>query len=89
MKSSELIFQLGIFETVSLVIAMMFLIQFYKQTKVALKEHSPLLKFIAIKLVIFLFYLQTVSLLIMLYVPSDSLVHLCENQRRWWHHPAL
>lgn len=46
----------------SLVTAMMFLIQFYKQTKTTLKEHSPLLKFIAIKLVIFLFYFQTVSL---------------------------
>lgn len=42
---------------------MLFLIQFYKQVKITLKKHRPLLKFLSIKLIIFLFYLQTVSLI--------------------------
>jgi hypothetical protein len=40
---------------------MIFLLQFYEQIKVALKEQNPLLKLLAIKLVVFLFYLQSVS----------------------------
>ncbi|KFA68108.1 hypothetical protein S40285_02538 [Stachybotrys chlorohalonatus IBT 40285] len=48
-----------IVELVSLAIAMIFLLQFYEQIKVALKEQNPLLKLLAIKLVVFLFYLQS------------------------------
>ena len=42
--------------------AMYCLIQFYIQLRGDLAEHSPLLKVIAIKLVIFLSFWQTVSL---------------------------
>lgn len=47
---------------------MICLLQFYKQTKVELAAHRPLLKFVAIKLVVFLFYVQSVS-----YIPSFAL----------------
>lgn len=40
---------------------MMCLLQFYQQTKKELEPQQPLLKFLAIKLVVFLFYVQTVS----------------------------
>lgn len=50
-----------IIEILSLVTAMMCLIQFYQQTKKELEAHQPLLKFLAIKLVVFLFYVQSVS----------------------------
>lgn len=42
---------------------MICLLQFYKQTKLELAVHRPLLKFVAIKLVVFLFYVQSVSYL--------------------------
>ncbi|KAI9155747.1 Transmembrane protein 184-like protein [Paramyrothecium foliicola] len=45
-------------EIVSLVSAMMMLLQFYKQTKEGIAQHRPLFKFIAIKLVVAVFYLQ-------------------------------
>ncbi|KAF2010703.1 DUF300-domain-containing protein, partial [Aaosphaeria arxii CBS 175.79] len=47
-----------VIEIISLVTAMFCLLQFYKQTKLELAPHRPLLKFIAIKLVVFLFYVQ-------------------------------
>ncbi|KAH6619963.1 organic solute transporter Ostalpha-domain-containing protein [Boeremia exigua] len=47
-----------VIEILSLVIAMFCLLQFYKQTELELSHHQPLLKFIAIKLVVFLFYVQ-------------------------------
>ncbi|KAH8746007.1 organic solute transporter Ostalpha-domain-containing protein, partial [Diaporthe sp. PMI_573] len=47
-----------IIEILSLVTAMMCLLQFYQQTKKELEAHQSLLKFIAIKLVVFLFYVQ-------------------------------
>ena len=43
-------------------VAMYCLIQFYIQTKGDLREHKPLLKVAAIKLVIFLSFWQTVSM---------------------------
>ncbi|PSN67366.1 DUF300-domain-containing protein, partial [Corynespora cassiicola Philippines] len=54
-----------ILEILSLVTAMLCLLQFYSQTKSFLAPHQPLLKFVAIKLVVFLFYVQsfTISLL--------------------------
>ncbi|KAJ0301802.1 hypothetical protein Brms1b_012283 [Colletotrichum noveboracense] len=48
-----------VIEILSLVTAMMCLLQFYQQTKKELETHQPLLKFLAIKLVVFLFYVQT------------------------------
>ncbi|KAK2758112.1 DUF300 domain-containing protein [Colletotrichum kahawae] len=48
-----------VIEILSLVTAMMCLLQFYQQTKKELEAHQPLLKFLAIKLVVFLFYVQT------------------------------
>lgn len=42
-------------------IAMFCLIQFYYQIRVDVAEHRPLLKIVAIKLVIFLSFWQTVS----------------------------
>ncbi|KAK7718584.1 hypothetical protein SLS64_002541 [Diaporthe eres] len=48
-----------IIEILSLVTAMMCLLQFYQQTKKELGAHQPLLKFLAIKLVVFLFYVQS------------------------------
>lgn len=56
-----------VIEILSLVTAMMCLLQFYQQTKKELETHQPLLKFLAIKLVVFLFYVQTVS-----QTPSNS-----------------
>lgn len=53
--------QIMIIEILSLVTAMMCLLQFYQQTKKELAAHQPLLKFLAIKLVVFLFYVQSVS----------------------------
>ncbi|KAL1796766.1 hypothetical protein ACET3X_005306 [Alternaria dauci] len=48
-----------VIEMISLVTAMICLLQFYKQTKLELAVHRPLLKFTAIKLVVFLFYVQS------------------------------
>ncbi|TGO35165.1 hypothetical protein BHYA_0168g00210 [Botrytis hyacinthi] len=48
-----------IIEIISLVIAMFCLLQFCSQTKAVLAERNPLLKFVAIKLVVFLFYVQS------------------------------
>ncbi|CAN9237650.1 unnamed protein product [Alternaria alternata] len=48
-----------VIEIISLIIAMICLLQFYKQTKLELAVHRPLLKFVAIKLVVFLFYVQS------------------------------
>jgi hypothetical protein len=53
--------QVMIIEILSLVTAMMCLLQFYQQTKKELEAHQSLLKFIAIKLVVFLFYVQNVG----------------------------
>lgn len=50
-----------IIEILSLITAMMCLLQFYHQTSKEMAQHLPLLKFLAIKLVAFLFYVQTVS----------------------------
>ena len=50
-----------VIEILSLVTAMLCLLQFYTQTKEELSHHQPLLKFFAIKAVVFLFYVQTVS----------------------------
>lgn len=50
-----------VIEILSLVTAMMCLLQFYHQTSKEMAQHRPLLKFLAIKLVVFLFYVQTVS----------------------------
>ncbi|GIZ49125.1 hypothetical protein CKM354_001216200 [Cercospora kikuchii] len=46
-------------EIISLVTAMWTLLNFYKQTELELAAHGPLLKFMAIKLVVFLFYVQS------------------------------
>ncbi|TEA20151.1 Transmembrane protein 184-like protein [Colletotrichum sidae] len=46
-------------EMTSLVTAMMCLLQFYVQTQQPLQEYNVVLKFTAIKLVVFLFYVQT------------------------------
>ncbi|KAK1484412.1 hypothetical protein CABS01_13835 [Colletotrichum abscissum] len=48
-----------VIEILSLVTAMMCLLQFYHQTSKEMAQHRPLLKFLAIKLVVFLFYVQT------------------------------
>ncbi|PPJ59889.1 hypothetical protein CBER1_04923 [Cercospora berteroae] len=48
-----------VFEIISLVTAMWTLLNFYKQTELELSAHGPLLKFMAIKLVVFLFYVQS------------------------------
>ncbi|WQF90168.1 Putative organic solute transporter subunit alpha/Transmembrane protein [Colletotrichum destructivum] len=48
-----------IIEILSLVTAMLCLFQFYNQTNHVISHHRPMLKFVAIKLVVFLFYLQT------------------------------
>lgn len=62
--------QVMIIEILSLVTAMMCLLQFYQQTKKELAAHQPLLKFLAIKLVVFLFYVQSVSK-----SPANSFLH--------------
>ncbi|KAH6639858.1 organic solute transporter Ostalpha-domain-containing protein [Boeremia exigua] len=48
-----------VIEILSLVTAMFCLLQFYSQCHEALAEHNPLLKFVAVKLVVFLFYVQS------------------------------
>ncbi|KAL0943101.1 DUF300 domain-containing protein [Colletotrichum truncatum] len=48
-----------VIEMLSLVTAMLCLLQFYHQTKAEIIHQTPLLKFLAIKLVVFLFYVQT------------------------------
>ena len=53
-----------VIEGVCVIVAMYCLIQFYIQLKDDLTEHQPLLKISAIKLVIFLSFWQTVSLLL-------------------------
>ncbi|KAK0645237.1 Protein LAZ1-like protein 1 [Lasiodiplodia hormozganensis] len=46
-------------QIISLIIAMIFLMQFYLQFKESLRHHNPFLKFLAIKFVVFLSYVQT------------------------------
>ncbi|PTD06168.1 Transmembrane protein 184C [Fusarium culmorum] len=46
-------------EIFSLVLAMMCLLQFYKEIRHLIAKHQPMLKFLAIKLVIMVFYLQS------------------------------
>ncbi|EOD48236.1 putative duf300 domain protein [Neofusicoccum parvum UCRNP2] len=48
-----------VIQILSLIIAMIFLMQFYLQFKDALQHHNPFLKFLAIKFVVFLSYVQT------------------------------
>ncbi|EKG16742.1 hypothetical protein MPH_06032 [Macrophomina phaseolina MS6] len=48
-----------IIQILSLIIAMVFLMQFYFQFKNSLRHHNPFLKFLAIKFVVFLSYVQT------------------------------
>ncbi|KAM0227202.1 hypothetical protein ACHAPO_011739 [Fusarium lateritium] len=48
-----------IIEIISLVSAMMCLLQFYKEIRHRIAEHQPMLKFSAIKLVIMVFYIQS------------------------------
>ena len=50
------------FETISITVAMYCLIQFYIQIKDDIRQHSPLLKITAIKLVIFLSFWQTIAI---------------------------
>ncbi|CAN9317121.1 unnamed protein product [Alternaria alternata] len=52
-------FSIQVIEIISLITAMICLLQFYKQTKLELAVDRPLLKFVAIKLVVFLFYVQS------------------------------
>lgn len=59
-----------VIEIMSLVSAMMCLLQFYKEIRHRIAEHQPMLKFLAIKLVIMVFYIQSVCL-----------SNLFENQR--------
>ncbi|KAG9189205.1 hypothetical protein G6011_06073 [Alternaria panax] len=51
-----------VIEIISLVTAMICLLQFYKQDKLELAVHRPLFKFVAFKLLAFLFYVQTFTL---------------------------
>jgi hypothetical protein len=51
-----------VIEMMSLVSAMMCLLQFYKEIRHRIAEHQPMLKFLAIKLVIMVFYIQSVCL---------------------------
>ncbi|OCT50365.1 transmembrane protein [Cladophialophora carrionii] len=51
-----------VFETVSITVAMYCLIQFYVQIKDDIRQHKPLLKITAIKLVIFLSFWQTIAI---------------------------
>ncbi|KAH7215430.1 organic solute transporter Ostalpha-domain-containing protein [Fusarium oxysporum] len=46
-------------EIISMVSAMMCLLQFYKEIRHRIAEHQPMLKFLAIKLVIMVFYIQS------------------------------
>ncbi|KAH6985370.1 organic solute transporter Ostalpha-domain-containing protein [Ilyonectria destructans] len=48
-----------IIEIISLVSAMMCLLQFYKEIRYRIAEHRPVLKFLAIKIVIMVFYIQS------------------------------
>ncbi|KAH7153496.1 organic solute transporter Ostalpha-domain-containing protein [Dactylonectria macrodidyma] len=48
-----------VIEIVSLVSAMMCLLQFYKEIHHQIAEHQPVLKFLAIKIVIMVFYIQS------------------------------
>jgi hypothetical protein len=50
------------FETISITVAMFCLIQFYIQIKDDIRQHKPLLKITAIKLVIFLSFWQTIAI---------------------------
>lgn len=50
------------FETIAITIAMYCLIQFYVQIKDDIRQHKPLLKITAIKLVIFLSFWQTIGI---------------------------
>ena len=52
-------------EAVAVTIAMYCIIQFYFQVKADIKEHNPLLKVLAIKLVIFLSFWQTIGISIL------------------------
>jgi hypothetical protein len=49
-----------VIEIISLVSAMMCLLQFYKEIRHRIAQHQPMLKFLAIKLVIMVFYIQSV-----------------------------
>ena len=60
-KPACLSFQVMVIEGACVSIAMYCLIQFYIQLRGDLAEHSPLLKVVAIKLVIFLSFWQTVG----------------------------
>jgi hypothetical protein len=51
-----------VFETISISVAMYCLIQFYVQIKDDIRQHKPLLKITAIKLVIFLSFWQTIAI---------------------------
>ncbi|KAI6750577.1 hypothetical protein HG530_014858 [Fusarium avenaceum] len=48
-----------VIEIISLVSAMMCLLQFYKEIRHRIAEHQPMLKFLAIKLAIMVFYIQS------------------------------
>ena len=52
-----------VIECAAVTIAMYCLIQFYVQVKDDIKEHSPFLKILSIKLVIFLSFWQSVGVL--------------------------
>lgn len=57
-----LICQTLVVECVAVSIAMYCLIQYYVQVKDDIREHSPFLKILSIKLVIFLSFWQSVSI---------------------------
>ena len=62
-----------VIEAVCVSVAMYCLIQFYYQIRNDIKQHSPFLKILSIKLVIFLSFWQTVSFLIfVLFFPLFS-----------------
>jgi hypothetical protein len=53
--------QVMIIEILSMTLSMMCVVQFYQQTKKELEAHQTLLKFLAIQVVLIIFYTQNVS----------------------------
>lgn len=67
---SNAVKQIFAIEIVSLITAMLMLLQFYRHIEGVIGQHQPLFKFIAIKLVVAVFYLQNVSQT--LYRPQET-----------------
>ena len=59
--NNDEIMQLTVVVSISVSVAVLRLAAFYKRTRTDLKSHKPLIKFAAIKGIVFLTFLQSVS----------------------------